>query len=359
MFGRVLGQHHDAAHTGMAARFRIPVRLLIGDRRDELPRKPRLSRRVAHRLLVVGQHFLDRRAEGADIDIVEGRQETEEAARDIEQEPGLALLGHPALEIIREVLRTRRHEPGDRLIARQFERLDEFGIVGIVDLKLRRVGDRAVEAALRHIFEKRLDRFRRLADEDAGRLRGEQFDGIGARRAGGDGDLEPCEVGGLLRHPYIATADDELAYRLMRRRGGEARLAILGRNKAGGGELALALGESLEEFGLGVVGPVLDLDAERPAERLRHLVIEAGLAFRAEIVGRRREPRQDDETPALADRLEPLRHRRNVNKEPQRDRHGESEERRHHEIGRARIAPGRQQAADDTPRPFHGFSQDL
>ena len=68
---RFFGEHHQPAHARVRRRSRIPVRLLVADRREQAPVDADLGRRLAKPVPVLRQPRLDVLDEDARLDVVE------------------------------------------------------------------------------------------------------------------------------------------------------------------------------------------------------------------------------------------------------------------------------------------------
>src|SRR6185503_5806679 len=68
---RVLGELHEAAHTGFAGGEWIPLRLLVGDRREEAPFDAGLRLGVVEERAVLRQRLVDAVAEDPRVDALD------------------------------------------------------------------------------------------------------------------------------------------------------------------------------------------------------------------------------------------------------------------------------------------------
>ena len=153
-----------------------------------------MPRGTSNRLFVVRKALIDRALEGADVDIVEKRQEAEEAPLQRGKGTRFFRAGEPEAEVLLQVFRARCQKPAERHFSCQIKGFGEFGVIGIDHLQEEPVRGGAVVSARRDAGKQFLRRLIFETERDALH----PFEGSGERlgggRAGGGRDGQALEI---------------------------------------------------------------------------------------------------------------------------------------------------------------------
>lgn len=149
--GGAQGQHHHAADAGRGHGPRVPVRLLVADRREQPPVHAVLGGRVLEPGAVARQAGIDVLQEGARADVVEAVGMTEIAVGDLRQPPvGLDLAEVAVRGLDQAAVVAGAKRPRDRLGLAEIESHADVGIKELVDQHRGGVGHRQLDLAARH-----------------------------------------------------------------------------------------------------------------------------------------------------------------------------------------------------------------
>jgi len=152
--GGFLGQHHDAAHIGVAGRIRVPVRLVVGDGGDQSPVKAGQRLRRLEILAELGQRGLDLAQKLDDVGLLQAPHMAEVAVFQPGQRAVVLDAFDEAVQPRLEFgVRVRTKQPDDRRRFAQGQGGAQVGNVLVGDVLDALVDGDIVDLAVAELFQ--------------------------------------------------------------------------------------------------------------------------------------------------------------------------------------------------------------